>query len=152
MDVLNLTVQDAAELFCQQKKIHSPLALLCEIGLGYLPLIQSLSTLSGGEAQRLKLASHLINASEQHTVFLLDEPTIGLHPDDVAVLMKLLHTLKAAGHTIIVVEHNTDVMRQSDWLIDLGPRGGKEGGRLIAAGTPAEIATSAPSITGRFLS
>jgi excinuclease ABC subunit A len=151
MDVLNLTVEDAAALFQEHRKIHPPLALLCEIGLGYLPLIQSLSTLSGGEAQRLKLAAHLINTPSQHTVFLLDEPTIGLHSADVEVLMTLLHKLKKAGHTIIVVEHNTDVMRQSDWLIDLGPTGGAEGGELIACGTPAEVAANPASATGRFL-
>jgi excinuclease ABC subunit A len=121
------------------------------VGLGYLHLGQPATTLSGGEAQRVKLAAELARRSTGKTLYLLDEPTTGLHFDDVRKLLDLLHELVARGNTVVVVEHNLDVIKTADWVIDLGPDGGDAGGRLVACGTPERIARAAESYTGRFL-
>ena len=125
--------------------------LLSEIGLGYLKWGQSLTTLSGGEGQRLKLSKELIKQSKDHTLYLLDEPSTGLHPSDIKQLLLLLNRLVDAGNTVIVVEHNSEMIRQSDWIIDLGPEGGKAGGMIIAEGTPEEVSKNSLSYTGAFL-
>lgn len=150
VDVLNMTVTEALEFFADHPKILHSLTPLHDVGLGYLRLGQPLTTLSGGEAQRLKLVAHL-QAKNGKTLFLLDEPTTGLHFDDIA---KLLHTFAALlqkGHTIVVVEHNLDVIKVADWVIDLGPEGGDQGGRLVAAGAPEDILSCKDSITAQYL-
>ncbi len=134
------------------------LKLLQEVGLGYLHLGQPINTLSGGESQRLKLVRHLADFAEasaadtKPTLFLFDEPTTGLHFDDVRVLLEVFQRLVSAGHSVLVIEHNLDVIKSADWVIDLGPDAGDEGGRLVAAGTPEQIADCAQSHTGRALS
>ena len=122
-----------------------------DVGLGYLKLGQPSTTLSGGEAQRIKLATELSRRSTGKTLYLLDEPTTGLHFDDIAKLMALLLKLRDAGNTVVVIEHNVDVMRCADWIIDLGPGGGDRGGNLVCEGPPAAIKACAASVTGRFL-
>lgn len=124
--------------------------LLSEIGLGYLKWGQSLTTLSGGEGQRLKLSKELIKQSKDHTLYLLDEPSTGLHPSDIKQLLLLLNRLVDAGNTVIVVEHNSEMIRQSDWIIDLGPEGGKAGGMIIAEGTPEEVSKTLCLIWGHL--
>ena len=125
--------------------------LLAEVGLGYLQLGQPATTLSGGEAQRVKLAKELARSGAGHTLYLLDEPTTGLHPADVVRLLALLQRLVEAGNTVVVVEHHLELIRSADWLIDLGPEGGAAGGQLLGAGTPAELAQCEISHTGRCL-
>jgi excinuclease ABC subunit A len=149
-EILRLTVSEALEIYSSERDVASRLRVLDEIGLGYLQLGQSAPTLSGGEAQRLKLAARLAAPGGERNVFLLDEPTTGLHLSDVAVLVRLLRRLIEAGHTVVVVEHHLDLIRAADWVIDLGPGAGAEGGRVVAQGTPAEVARSA-SETGRYL-
>ena len=149
-DVLDLRVDEAVDVFASMNRLQQRLETMRRVGLGYLKLGQPASTFSGGEAQRVKLATELA-ASQEPTVFVLDEPTSGLHPADVRQLLQLLRDLVEAGHSVIVVEHNTDVIRQSDWLIDIGPESGPAGGRLVAAGPLAAIAECAQSITGRYL-
>jgi excinuclease ABC subunit A len=127
------------------------LKTLEDVGLGYVALGQSATTLSGGEAQRVKLATELSRRGTGRTLYILDEPTTGLHFADVAKLLEVLHRLVDAGNTVLVIEHNTDVMRSADWLVDLGPEGGDKGGELIAAGRPEELARRKSSHTGRFL-
>jgi len=127
-------------------------ALLEEVGLGYIKLGQSATTLSGGEAQRIKLAKELARVSKGDTVYILDEPTTGLHFADIQKLLDVLHSLADAGNTIIVIEHNLDVIKTADWIIDLGPEGGDEGGYIVAEGTPEDIAGNKNSYTGVFLS
>jgi excinuclease ABC subunit A len=148
--ILSLTVREAQEAYRDVPEIAGRLALLAEIGLGYLRLGQPLPTLSGGEAQRLKLASHLVTRPDSPRVFLLDEPTTGLHLSDVAVLVRLLRRLIEEGHTIVVVEHHLELVRAADWVVDLGPGAGEAGGRLVAEGTPEEVARS-EGPTGRYL-
>lgn len=157
-DVLCLTVAEAVAFFAQlgSKKsafVAASLRLLCEAGLGYLRLGQPLNTLSGGEAQRLKLIGHLLEpeASDKKSLFLLDEPTTGLHFDDIALLVKLLQRLVLEGHSILVIEHNVEVIKCADWIIDLGPEAGAAGGELVAAGTPEEVAACEKSWTGKYL-
>jgi excinuclease ABC subunit A len=149
-DILRLTVREALVLYADDKAITARLGLLDEIGMGYLRLGQPAPTLSGGEAQRLKLAARLTSRDKGARVFLLDEPTTGLHLSDVAVLVRLLRRLVAAGHTVVVVEHHLELIRAADWVIDLGPGAGDAGGRVVAAGTPAEVARS-DGETGRYL-
>ena len=151
-EILDLTVEQAREVFRNIPAIERILGVLDEVGLGYLHLGQPAPTLSGGEAQRVKLASELCRRSTGRTLYLLDEPTTGLHFDDVRKLLELLHRLVAKGNTVVVVEHNLDVVKTADWVIDLGPDGGEAGGRLVACGPPEAIAASADSHTGRFLS
>lgn len=150
-DVLGLTVDEAAAFFAQEAPVARPLAVLREVGLGYLRLGQPATELSGGEAQRIKLATELQRTARGHTVYLLDEPTTGLHPADVERLLTQLGTLVEAGHTVIAVEHDLRVMAASDWVIDLGPGAGEAGGRVVAAGPPAEVAGAPESRTAPYL-
>ena len=150
-DVLRMNVDEAVEFFVNFPKIYRFLTSLQQVGLGYLALGQSSSTLSGGEAQRIKLATELARSETGRTVYFLDEPTTGLHFADIRRLMSVLEGLVERGNTVIVIEHNLDVIRACDWLIDLGPDGGAGGGRIVGSGTPQELATCAESITGRYL-
>ncbi|MFF5516398.1 ATP-binding cassette domain-containing protein [Streptomyces coeruleorubidus] len=149
--VLDLTVESAAEFFADTPAVARSLGTLLDVGLGYLRLGQPATELSGGEAQRIKLASELQRGRRGHTLYLLDEPTTGLHPADVEVLMRQLHGLVDAGHTVIVVEHDMSVVAGADWVVDLGPGGGDAGGRIVAAGPPAEVARSGQSRTAPYL-
>ncbi|MFJ6632054.1 ATP-binding cassette domain-containing protein [Streptomyces sp. NPDC091376] len=150
-DVLDLTVEAAAEVFAGTPAALRSLAALLDVGLGYLRLGQPATELSGGEAQRIKLATELQRQHRGHTLYVLDEPTTGLHPADVEVLMRRLHDLVDAGHSVVVVEHDMDVVVGADWVLDLGPGGGDEGGRIVAEGTPAEVARAAGSRTAPYL-
>jgi excinuclease ABC subunit A len=150
-DVLQMTVREALAFFVNVPKVISKLRVLNEIGLGYLRLGQSATTLSGGEAQRLKLAAHLTRTENHGILYILDEPTTGLHFDDIAKLLAAFRKLLESGASLVVIEHNLDVVKSADWLIDLGPEGGEEGGRIIATGTPEQVARNAQSQTGRFL-
>ncbi|KQY85408.1 MULTISPECIES: excinuclease ABC subunit UvrA [Roseateles] len=150
-DVLNMTVEDAFQLFNAVPALARKLQTLLDVGLGYVKLGQSATTLSGGEAQRVKLALELSKRDTGRTLYILDEPTTGLHFADIALLMKVLHQLRDAGNTIVVIEHNLDVIKTADWLIDMGPEGGSGGGRLLVAGTPEDVAACEASHTGRYL-
>ena len=150
-DVLNLTVDEAVSFFRAVPKLHDPALTLAEVGLGYLRLGQSGNTLSGGEAQRLKLASELSRKQTGRTLYLLDEPTTGLHMHDIAKLLEVLFKLRNAGNTLVVIEHNLDVIKTADWVVDLGPEGGSGGGRILAEGPPEVVAACPESHTGRFL-
>jgi len=150
-EVLELTVEDAARFFSAVPVLARKLATLADVGLGYLRLGQSAITLSGGEAQRVKLSLELSKRDTGRTLYVLDEPTTGLHFHDVALLLSVLHQLRNAGNTVVVIEHNLDVIKTADWVIDLGPEGGDEGGRIVATGTPETIAAEAASHTGRHL-
>ncbi|HMA88011.1 MAG TPA: excinuclease ABC subunit UvrA [Burkholderiales bacterium] len=150
-DVLEMTVSEALAFFAGEREVEARLAPLAEVGLEYLRLGQPVPTLSGGEAQRLKLAGHLQQGPGANKLFLFDEPTTGLHFDDVAKLLRALRRLLAAGHSLVVIEHNLDVMRASDWLIDLGPEGGEAGGALVCEGTPEQVMRHATSHTARAL-
>ncbi|MGY5053405.1 ATP-binding cassette domain-containing protein [Streptomyces sp. 900105755] len=151
-EVLDLTVAGAAEFFADTPAAVRSLATLLDVGLGYLRLGQPATELSGGEAQRIKLAGELQRGRRGHSLYLLDEPTTGLHPADVEVLMRQLHGLVDAGHTVVVVEHDMTVVADADWVIDLGPGGGDQGGRIVAAGPPAEVARAGDSVTAPYLS
>lgn len=150
-DVLEMTVEDAVEFFRNIPKIHRKLQTLLDVGLGYLKLGQPATTLSGGEAQRVKLASELYRRSNGRTLYILDEPTTGLHVDDISRLLQVLHRLVDAGDTVLVIEHNLDVIKTADYIVDLGPEGGSGGGTIIAVGTPEEVTASPKSYTGRYL-
>lgn len=150
-DILELSIDESILLFAEQKKMTKLLELLCEVGIGYLQWGQSVTTLSGGEGQRLKLARELNTSIGGHTLYLLDEPSTGLHPLDVHKLHVLLNKLVDAGNTVIMVEHNTDLIAASDWVIDMGPGGGLSGGKVVASGTPDDIASAKESYTGTFL-
>jgi excinuclease ABC subunit A len=150
-DVLDMTIEEALEFFENIPGIKNKLQTLMDVGLGYLKLGQSSTTLSGGEAQRIKLASELSKRATGKTLYLLDEPTTGLHFADVSKLLKILLKLRDSGNTIIVIEHNLDVIKTSDYIIDLGPEGGEKGGKIIATGTPEEVAKCKKSFTGQFL-
>ncbi|MCX4816996.1 excinuclease ABC subunit UvrA [Streptomyces sp. NBC_01239] len=150
-DVLDLTVESAAEFFADTPAVARSLTTLLDVGLGYLHLGQPATELSGGEAQRIKLATELQRAHRTHTLYLLDEPTTGLHPADVELLLHQLHGLVDAGHTVIVVEHDMSVVAGADWVIDMGPGGGEKGGRVVAAGTPTEVAGTRGSTTAPYL-
>ncbi|HXZ48615.1 MAG TPA: excinuclease ABC subunit UvrA [Usitatibacter sp.] len=150
-EVLDMTVEQAREFFASVPAIERKLATLLEVGLGYIKLGQSATTLSGGEAQRVKLSLELSKRDTGRTLFILDEPTTGLHFQDIDLLLKVLHRLRDHGNTVIVIEHNLDVIKTADWVIDLGPEGGDGGGRVIAQGTPEQVAQSPGSFTGRFL-
>jgi excinuclease ABC subunit A len=150
-EILDLPVEQAREQFRNIPAIERVLETLCEVGLGYIRLGQPATTLSGGEAQRVKLARELCKRSTGRTLYLLDEPTTGLHFDDVGKLLKLLHRLVDLGNTVIVIEHNLDVIKTADWVIDLGPEGGARGGELLAVGTPEKVAATPQSFTGQYL-
>jgi excinuclease ABC subunit A len=151
-DVLEMPIEEAATFFENIPQIDRILQAMLRIGLGYLALGQPSSRLSGGESQRIKLATELAKPETGKTLYLLDEPTTGLHRDDVSRLLDVLSDLTAKGNTVIVIEHNLDVMRRADWLIDLGPEGGERGGYLLATGTPEEVAALENNVTGMFLS
>lgn len=150
-EVLNLTVEDALTFFSAVPSIARKLQTLMDVGLGYIRLGQSATTLSGGEAQRVKLALELSKRDTGRTLYILDEPTTGLHFHDIALLLKVLHQLRDAGNTIVIIEHNLDVIKTADWLIDMGPEGGSGGGTLLKAGTPEDLADHEGSFTGRYL-
>jgi excinuclease ABC subunit A len=150
-DVLEMTVAEACEFFANVPQLARKLKTLADVGLGYLALGQSATTLSGGEAQRIKLATELSRRSTGRTLYFLDEPTTGLHFDDVAKLMRLLSKLRDQGNTVIVIEHNLDVIACADWIVDLGPDGGDGGGELVAEGPIAKIKASKRSATAAFL-
>jgi excinuclease ABC subunit A len=165
-EVLNLTVREALRFFAGQPKIVEKLAVLDEVGLGYVRLGQSATTLSGGEAQRVKLASHLSTGraavarpssnpaknGRSRILYILDEPTTGLHFDDITKLLATFKRLIDAGGSLVVIEHNLDVIKSADWVIDLGPEGGSGGGKIVVTGTPEQVATSGGSHTGLWLS
>ncbi len=150
-DVLEMTIEEAVEFFQPIPKIHRKLVTLLEVGLGYIRMGQPATTLSGGEAQRVKLASELSKRSTGSTLYILDEPTTGLHFEDVRRLLTVLHRLVEQGNTILVIEHNLDVIKTADWVIDLGPEGGDGGGQVVVQGTPEEVAKHKKSWTGQFL-
>jgi len=150
-DVLELTVEDACGLFENQPRIHQKLQTLADVGLGYVHLGQSATTLSGGEAQRVKLATELSKRDTGRTLYILDEPTTGLHFEDVRLLLDVLHRLVDRGNTVLVIEHNLDVIKTADWILDLGPDGGTRGGTIVAAGSPEDVCRVAESHTGQFL-
>ena len=150
-EVLNMPVAEAVEFFNNQPSIARYLRTLMDVGLGYVRLGQSAPTLSGGEAQRVKLATELAKRSTGHTIYLLDEPTTGLHFEDVRRLLTVLGRLVDQGNTVLVIEHNLDVIKTADWLIDLGPEGGVGGGTIVAEGTPEQVAAVDASHTGGFL-
>jgi excinuclease ABC subunit A len=150
-EVLEMPITEALEFFTNQPRISRHLQTLVDVGLGYVRLGQSAPTLSGGEAQRVKLASELARRSTGHTIYLLDEPTTGLHFEDVRRLLIVLARLVDQGNTVLVIEHNLDVIKTADWLIDLGPEGGEGGGTIVAEGTPEQVAKAKGSHTGRFL-
>ena len=150
-DILNMTVEDALEFFDAHPSIKNKLITLNDVGLGYITLGQSALTLSGGEAQRIKLAKELSKRSTGKTLFILDEPTTGLHFADIELLLNVLNRLKDQGNTVVVIEHNLDVIKTADWIIDLGPEGGSDGGRIVAEGTPEEVSKVKESFTGKFL-
>ena len=149
--ILEMTVEDAHAFFKDVPSIARKLQTLLDVGLSYIRLGQSATTLSGGEAQRVKLAQELSKRDTGRTLYILDEPTTGLHFADIALLLKVLHQLRDAGNTIVVIEHNLDVIKTADWLIDMGPEGGSGGGKVVAVGTPEEVAANPASVTGRYL-
>ena len=150
-DVLGMTAEEALEFFAPIPKIARKIQALCDVGMGYIKLGQPATTLSGGEAQRVKLSSELCKRATGKTVYILDEPTIGLHTADVHRLIDVLQRLVDAGNTVIIIEHNMDVIKTADYIIDIGPEGGNGGGRVVASGTPEKIAKSKKSYTGHFL-
>jgi excinuclease ABC subunit A len=150
-DVLEMTIEEATEFFKPVTSIYNKLSTLCDVGLGYIKLGQSATTLSGGEAQRVKLATELSKRSTGKTFYILDEPTTGLHSYDVDKLVKIMARLRSGGNTVLVIEHNLDVIKTCDWIIDLGPEGGDKGGTLVACGTPEDVANCEKSYTGQFL-
>ena len=150
-DVLDLSVEEALALFKNHPQIRRALETLADVGLGYIALGQSSPTLSGGEAQRVKLSRELSKRSTGRTLYILDEPTTGLHFDDIKKLLRVLDRLVNAGNTVVVIEHNLDVIKTADWIIDMGPEGGDAGGRVVGVGTPEQVAAVKESYTGRFL-
>ena len=149
--ILDMTVEQAAEFFSAVPTLHRKLQTLLDVGLSYVRLGQSATTLSGGEAQRVKLAQELSKRDTGRTLYILDEPTTGLHFADIELLLKVLHQLRDAGNTIVVIEHNLDVIKTADWLIDMGPEGGSGGGTVVVQGTPEDVAACEASHTGRYL-
>jgi excinuclease ABC subunit A len=150
-DVLEMSVDEALDFFQNIPPIKRHMQTLSEVGLGYIKLGQPAPTLSGGEAQRIKLSSELHKRATGNTVYVLDEPTTGLHFEDIRKLLQVLQRLVSTGNTVIVIEHNLDVIKTADWLIDLGPEGGDGGGSIVATGTPEQVAGDPASHTGRFL-
>lgn len=150
-EVLEMTVDEGLEFFSQQPKIYNKLKTLSDVGLGYVKIGQPATTLSGGEAQRVKLATELMKRSTGKTIYILDEPTTGLHTADVHRLINVLNSLVDTGNTVLVIEHNLDVIKNADHIIDLGPEGGKRGGKVIACGTPEELCKCKKSYTAKYL-
>jgi excinuclease ABC subunit A len=150
-EVLAMTVEQARDFFASIPTIVRKLDTLLDVGLGYVKLGQSATTLSGGEAQRVKLALELSKRDTGRTLYILDEPTTGLHFHDIALLLKVLHRLRDQGNTVVVIEHNLDVIKTADWVVDLGPEGGEGGGRIVAEGRPEDIARHPASHTGAYL-
>ena len=151
-DVLDMTVNQATEFFESFAQINQKFQTLKDVGLGYIKLGQSATTLSGGEAQRIKLATELSKRNTGNTLYILDEPTTGLHFDDIKKLLDVLNRLVDAGNTVVVIEHNMDVIKSADWIVDLGPEGGDNGGRVVVSGTPEEVAKwHKESYTGKYL-
>jgi len=150
-DVLEMTVEEGAEFFKAVPNIREKMELLKQVGLSYIHLGQQATTLSGGEAQRIKLAKELSKRATGRTLYILDEPTTGLHFEDVRKLLEVLHTLVNQGNTMVVIEHNLEVIKTADWVIDLGPEGGSGGGEIVATGTPEDVAAVKASYTGQFL-
>lgn len=150
-EVLYLTVENGLTFFKDIPAISDRLQTLMDVGLGYLELGQSATTLSGGEAQRVKISSELYRPHLEKTIYLLDEPTVGLHYDDVQKLLEVLNKLVSKGNTVVVIEHNLDIVKSSDYIIDIGPEGGVNGGTILAKGTPEEVANNAKSYTGKYL-
>lgn len=150
-EVLALTVEDARQFFDPIPPLARKLQTLMDVGLSYLALGQSATTLSGGEAQRIKLARELSRRDTGRTLYILDEPTTGLHFYDIEQLLAVLHRLRDEGNTIVIIEHNLDVVKTADWIIDLGPEGGNKGGKVVTVGTPEEVARVKQSYTGQFL-
>ena len=150
-DVLDMTVEEALEFFKAVPRVREPLKLLHRVGLDYIHVGQQATTLSGGEAQRVKLAKELSKRATGRTLYILDEPTTGLHFHDVAKLLDVLHELVESGNTVVVIEHNLEVIKTADWIIDLGPEGGDGGGEIVAAGTPEDVVREKRSYTGAFL-
>ncbi|MEK7810278.1 MAG: excinuclease ABC subunit UvrA, partial [Pseudomonadota bacterium] len=149
--VLDMTVEQAHEFFSAVPILARKLQTLLDVGLGYITLGQSATTLSGGEAQRVKLSLELSKRDTGRTLYILDEPTTGLHFHDIALLLKVIHKLRDQGNTVVVIEHNLDVIKTADWVIDLGPEGGDGGGRIVAQGSPRDIAHNPHSVTGPYL-
>jgi excinuclease ABC subunit A len=150
-EVLDMTVEDAHEFFKPVPVIARKLHTLLDVGLGYIKLGQSATTLSGGEAQRVKLSLELSKRDTGRTLYILDEPTTGLHFKDIDLLLKVMHRLRDQGNTLVVIEHNLDVIKTADWIVDLGPEGGAGGGRIVAFGTPEQVAVNPESVTGKYL-
>ena len=150
-EVLNLTIADAYEFFKAQPKIARVLKTLLDVGLDYVQLGQSSTTLSGGEAQRVKLSRELAKVATGRTLYVLDEPSTGLHFDDIRRLLHVVDQLVDAGNTVLMIEHNLDIIKAADWIIDMGPEGGDAGGHVVATGTPEKVAKSKQSHTGKFL-
>jgi excinuclease ABC subunit A len=150
-EVLQMTVEQAREFFDAVPVVARKLQTLVDVGLSYIQLGQSATTLSGGEAQRVKLALELSKRDTGRTLYILDEPTTGLHFQDIEMLLSVLHRLRDHGNTVVVIEHNLDVIKTADWIVDLGPEGGDGGGRIIATGTPEDVAKVKGSYTGRYL-
>jgi len=150
-EVLGMTVEQAFEFFKAVPTVAKKLSTLLDVGLGYITLGQSATTLSGGEAQRVKLALELSKRDTGRTLYILDEPTTGLHFQDIQLLLTVVHRLRDHGNTVVVIEHNLDVIKTADWIIDLGPEGGEGGGQIIAQGTPEQIAQSTAGYTGHYL-
>jgi excinuclease ABC subunit A len=151
-DVLDMTVEEGLDFFKAVPVIRDKMQTLMQVGLGYIHLGQQATTLSGGEAQRVKLAKELSRRATGKTLYILDEPTTGLHFEDVRKLIEVLQALVDQGNTIVVIEHNLEVIKTADWVVDLGPEGGDKGGRLVAMGTPEDVADTAGSYTGQYLS
>jgi excinuclease ABC subunit A len=149
--ILELTVEDAAEFFSAVPSLYRKLQTLMEVGLSYITLGQNATTLSGGEAQRVKLAKELSKRDTGTTLYILDEPTTGLHFHDIKQLLTVLHKLRDHGNTVVVIEHNLDVIKTADWVIDMGPEGGDGGGMLVAEGTPRQVSQNPASFTGSYL-
>jgi len=146
-----MTVDEGLDFFSAVPSIRDKLVVLRDVGLGYIHLGQQATTLSGGEAQRIKLSKELSRRATGRTLYILDEPTTGLHFEDVRKLLDVLHALVNTGNTVVVIEHNLEVIKTADWILDLGPEGGEGGGRIVAKGTPEEVAATPESHTGRFL-
>lgn len=150
-DVLDMTVEEALEFFKNVPAIHRKIQTMYDVGLSYVKLGQPSTTLSGGEAQRIKLATELSKRSTGKTIYILDEPTTGLHFADVHKLIEILHRLTEGGNSVLVIEHNLDVIKTADYIIDIGPEGGEKGGTVIASGTPEEVAANDKSYTGMYM-